>query len=198
MRSRTRWTVDWAGHDDAIATFAGLGAEIRDVKLPLLGYCATNYVIVLSEAYAVHEPWLKSRFNDYGEVLRNSMVFGGLLRTADYVQAQRRRRELCAKTAAAMQDVDILLTATVRGEAPKLDGLPKWRNFERPGFVAPWNLTGQPAISICSGFGPAGCHWPSSSLPSRFTSQHFPRRPCIRQATAWRDRRPDLAVPHAV
>src|SRR5580658_2343787 len=56
------------GINDALATFRGMGAEIRDVKLsPMADYHACGFLILIAEAYALHEPWLKSRFNDYGE-----------------------------------------------------------------------------------------------------------------------------------
>ena len=57
-------------------------------------------MILVDEAYAVHEPWMKTRFNDYGELFRDRVALGGLLRAADYVQAMRRRRILCRQMAA--------------------------------------------------------------------------------------------------
>ena len=55
-------------------------AEIRDVRLsPMQDYNAPGWLILTAEAYAVHEPWLKSRFNDYGELMRYRLAFGALL-----------------------------------------------------------------------------------------------------------------------
>ena len=50
----------------------------------------------VTEAYAAHEPWMRTRFNDYGSCCRDRMAFGALVSGADYVQAVRKRRELCA------------------------------------------------------------------------------------------------------
>ena len=78
------------GLDDALEIFRAQGAEIRDVTLsPMMDYNAPGWVILTAEAYAVHEPWLKERFNDYGELLRDRLAFGALLRASDYVQATR-------------------------------------------------------------------------------------------------------------
>ena len=68
-----------SGIDHALDVFEHLGAEIREVKLsPLAEYHACGWIILTSEAYAIHEPWLKTRFNDYGELFRDRMALGGI------------------------------------------------------------------------------------------------------------------------
>jgi len=145
------------GIAEAIETYRRLGAEIVDITLPKLrAYQAATFVILTAEAYAVHEPWLQTRFNDYGELLRERLALGGFVSGPDYVQALRRRRELCAETAVAMAGVDLVLTASQPTEAAKITDVPKWRLFGPPGFTNPANLTGYPAMSICSGYGELG------------------------------------------
>lgn len=183
------------GIEEAIAVFRAEGAEIRDVTLPSLeDYRAAGFIILISEAYAVHEPWMKTRYNDYGELLRDRLALGGLISAADYFQALRRRRELCQATATAMADVDILLTTASATEAPLLEGMPKWTSMEKPGFTYPFNVTGLPAISVCAGFGEGGL--PVSiqlaghpfSEPTVLRAAH-----AYETATQWRQRRPALA-----
>jgi aspartyl-tRNA(Asn)/glutamyl-tRNA(Gln) amidotransferase subunit A len=146
-----------AGIDNAMAIWTAQGAEISEVTLPsLYEYQAANFVILTAEAFALHEPWMRTRFNDYGELLRDRMVFGALISATDYMQALRRRRELCAATAKAAADVDILITAGAPAEAPRIDEVQKWNNLEKPGFTNPFNITGWPAMSVCSGFGEGG------------------------------------------
>jgi aspartyl-tRNA(Asn)/glutamyl-tRNA(Gln) amidotransferase subunit A len=48
------------------------------------------------------------------------------------------------------------LTAAAAGEAPEIDNVPKWGMFERPGFTIPFNVTGQPALTVCAGYGERG------------------------------------------
>ena len=145
------------GIDEALAIWQAQGAEIVEVVLPsLFEYQAANFVIITSEAWALHEPFMRTRFNDYGELLRDRMIMGGLMASSDYVQALRRRRELCQLTAAATKDVDILITAGAPAEAPRIDNMPKWTNLQNPGFTNPFNITGWPAMSICSGYGAGG------------------------------------------
>ncbi len=146
-----------AGIDGALDIWRAQGAEIQDVVLPsLYDYQAANFVVLVAEAFTVHESWMRERFGDYGELLRDRMAYGGLIAATDYVQALRMRRELCAATTAATQGVDLLVTAGAPGEAPRIDAVPKWDNLARPGFTAPFNLTGWPAMCVCSGFGADG------------------------------------------
>jgi aspartyl-tRNA(Asn)/glutamyl-tRNA(Gln) amidotransferase subunit A len=146
-----------AGIDHAIEVFEHLGAEIAEVTLsPLADYHACGSIILTSEAYAVHEPWLKTRFNDYGELFRDRLALGGLIRATDYVQALRLRRTLCEELKAAMANFDILVSASQAGEAPKLTEVPKWATMEKPSLTMPFNLTGYPAMSVCTGFGMNG------------------------------------------
>lgn len=146
-----------AALEQAEATFRSLGATVEDIAPPSLAdFSACGFVILVTEAYAAHEPWMRTRFTDYGELLRDRMALGGLVSGPDYVQAVRRRRELCAEMAAAMQGFDLVLTAAAPAEAPPIDQVPKWANLVKPGFTMPFNVTGQPAMSVCAGFGEGG------------------------------------------
>ena len=60
---------------------------------------------------------MRERLADYGSLLRDSLLMGAAFSSNDYIQAVRRRRELCAITAAAMKDVDLLLTTAAPSEA---------------------------------------------------------------------------------
>ena len=55
-----------------------------------------------------------------------------------------------------MAGLDVVLTATQPAEAAKIDAVPKWDLFEKPGFMMPFNVAGYPAISVCAGFGDGG------------------------------------------
>src|SRR5262249_21151380 len=113
-------------------------------------------IIMLVEGFSIHEPWLQNRLHEYGELLRDRLSLGGLVSGADYVQAQRRRRELCGALSAVMRDLDILLTASAMSEAPPLGKTPKWAMLDRPNFTSPFNVSGLPAMSICTGYGAGG------------------------------------------
>ena len=145
------------GIQSAIDVLEEAGAQIREVKLsPPIDWRAVGLLIMLVEGFAIHERWLQTRLHEYGELLRDRLSLGGLISGADYLQAQRRRRELCSELAAVMSDLDVLLTATVTSEAPRLGDVPKWAMLDRPNFLSPFNITGYPAMSVCTGYGADG------------------------------------------
>jgi aspartyl-tRNA(Asn)/glutamyl-tRNA(Gln) amidotransferase subunit A len=183
------------GIEDAIRVFADLGAVVRDVTLPSLqDWNACGFLILLAEGYAAHEAWFKTRFADYGEIMRDNVVLGAFVTATDYLQAVRRRRELCAAMAAVMADVDILLSAGANAEAPLMTDVGKWDVYRTPLPTMPFNVTGYPALSVCSGYGDRG-------LP---VAIHLAARPfaealllrvghAYERATGWREGRPAVA-----
>ncbi|MBN8929199.1 MAG: hypothetical protein BGO51_01660 [Rhodospirillales bacterium 69-11] len=145
------------GIDDAVATFRDLGAMVRDVTLsPLADWHACGSLISITERAAAYEEWARTRFADFSERVQRRLMLGAFVSGVDYVQAVRRRRELCAELAAAMADLDVVITAGAPGEAPTLEDVPRWDLFAAPNFTMPFNVAGTPAIAVCSGFGPAG------------------------------------------
>ncbi len=181
-----------AALSEAETTFRSLGAIVEDIALPALeDYGACGFLILVTEAYAAHEPWMRTRFNDYGELLRDRMALGALVSGADYVQALRRRRELCAGMANAMQGFDLILTAAATGEAPPIERVPKWGNFVHPSLTIPFNVTGQPAISVCTGFGPGGLPLGMQIVGKPFAEPMlFRTAHAYETATPWRQTRP--------
>lgn len=142
------------GIETSLDIFRSRGAILSDVVLsPLRSYSATNRIIMNAEVAAIHEHWLRTRSAEYGKRLRNRLVLASTLSSSDYIQALRRRRELCAEFATAMADLDLIVTAASSGEAPRMDDVSQWDGLLSPSFTAPWNLTGYPAMSVCTGFG---------------------------------------------
>jgi aspartyl-tRNA(Asn)/glutamyl-tRNA(Gln) amidotransferase subunit A len=184
------------GTNDALEIFRAMGAEVRDVKLsPMADYHACGFLILVAEAYALHEPWLKARFNDYGESFRDRIALGGFIRAADYVAAIRKRRILCLELKAAMADLDILVSASTATEAPRITEVPKWATLEKPSFTMPFNVTGSPAISICTGFGAGGLPLSIQLVAKPFAEPLlFQAAHAYETATDWRARRPALAA----
>lgn len=185
-----------AGIETSLDILRSQGAILRDVELsPLRAYSSANRIIMNSEAAAIHEHWLRTRPGEYGERLRNRLVLATTLTSSDYIQALRRRRELCLELAAAMADVDVLVTAASTGEAPPIDEVSPWDGLITPSFTAPWNLTGYPAISVCTGFGEKGL-----PLAVQIGGRPFDEATVLRAAyalereTPWRDKRPLLAA----
>ena len=143
--------------EKAVTELEGLGASVRDVSLPSLDYVrAANSVIMVSEAYAYHEPNLKSRPQKFGDIVRTRFRTGGLLSAGDYLQAQRARTWARREFAAVMRTVDLLVTPTMTQPAPAFDGYDPASTIRGRSFTAPFNVTGLPAISVPCGFTETG------------------------------------------
>ena len=183
------------GIADALAWFTAEGATVREVTLPPLSiYSACTFVIMFAEAFAVHEPWLRTKRSSYGEFCRDRASLGGLIRAADYVQAQRQRRALCEETRAAMADLDLLVNASVAGEAPPWADAAKWSFIARPSHATPACLTGYPAISVCTGPGDDGLPVAMQLIAKPFAEPLlFQAAHAYQQAHGWHTRRPAIA-----
>jgi aspartyl-tRNA(Asn)/glutamyl-tRNA(Gln) amidotransferase subunit A len=134
-----------------------LGARLEEVRIPMLEYAgAAQPVIMLSEAFAYHERHLRSKPEEFGEMVRARFRIGGVFTAADYVQAQRVRNVLKRECANVLQRVDVLASPTMSTPAPAFAGIDAMTTARRPSFTGPYNLTGMPAISVPCGFTSAG------------------------------------------
>ncbi len=145
-----------AALEEAARLLAAEGAVLRDITLPPLGeFAAVNRAIMLPEATAIHEAWLRERPGDYAHVTRRRLLPGMFMSGADYVQAQRRRRELLAAVEAAFAQVDLLLCASSMDPACRIDDAAEVERTYPRQARTPFNVTGHPAISVMCGISKA-------------------------------------------
>ena len=143
--------------EQAVTVLEELGAEVQEVTLPSLEYVrAANSVIMVSEAYAYHEPNLKTRPQEFGEIVRSRFRIGGLLNASDYLQAQRVRAWARREFSQVMKTVDFLVTPTMTQPAAAFEGFDPTSTVRGKSFTAPFNVTGLPAISVPCGFTEGG------------------------------------------
>ncbi len=143
--------------DEAVGVLGGLGAIVEEVTVsPLQDYNACNFVIMLTEAFAIHHEALTTSPEKYGEVFRDRVSMACAFSGLDYVQATRLRRILKAEMDAALTRYDFLLTAGGWMPAPPLEEMPKFYIFENPVLTTPFNVSGHPAIGVCNGFAEDG------------------------------------------
>ncbi|CAI7998168.1 Glutamyl-tRNA(Gln) amidotransferase subunit A [Geodia barretti] len=180
--------------EKAIAELESLGATVQEVSLPSLDYVrAANSVIMVSEAYAYHEPNLKSRPQEFGEIVRGRFRVGGMMSAADYLQAQRVRTWARREFAEVMQNVDLLVTPTMTQPAPAFEGYDPSSTARGRSFTAPFNATGLPAISVPCGFTESGL-----PVGMQFAGKPFDEPGVIQAAytyqqhARWYDQRPPI------
>jgi aspartyl-tRNA(Asn)/glutamyl-tRNA(Gln) amidotransferase subunit A len=182
--------------ESACRTLESLGASLAEIRLsPLVDYLDANRLIMLGEAYALHEKDFRERPQDFGRLMFARVGLGAFLSAADYVEATRQRRELCLEFAGAFANVDVMVAANATGPAPPIDALPLFGVYERASYTGPFNLTGSPALSVPIGF--------ESDLPLAFqiVGKPFDEATVMRvghafeQATEYHRRRPPIAAP---
>ena len=180
--------------DRQLGVLEELGAELVEVTIPSLEYVRpANVVIMLTEAYAYHEPNLKSRPHEFGEMVRARFRIGGMLSASDYVQAQRTRKLVKREVAQMLEQVDLLVSPTMTQPAAAFEGYDSTSTVRGPSFTAPYNLTGLPAISVPCGFTEAGL-----PVGMQLAGKPFDEPGVIRAAytyeqhARWFDRRPPI------
>jgi len=183
-----------AAIEAAVTVLAGLGAEVREVETaPLSEYAACNRTIMTSEAFAIHERWMRERPQDYGSLTRERIMTGAFVRAADYVNATRVRAKLAQRFHALFADVDVIVTASAMDPACRIDD-PKAIEYTYGRQArAPFNVTGSPAMSVPAGYSKAGLPLGIQLVGAPFTEALVYRvAHAYEQATRWMDRHPQL------
>lgn len=188
-----------AGIEDAIKAYRALGAEVVDLDVsPMQDYVAAGFFISTAERGAAYEAMMLKNPEKFGQRYRDRLVFASFVTGLDYVQAMRMRRELTAEMLALMAGVNLVLTAGNPDEALPIDQVPRWDNLDKPNFTFAFNVTGMPAISVPSGFGPNGM-----PVAIQLAARPFDEATLLRaahayeMATPWRARRPELVEARA-
>jgi aspartyl-tRNA(Asn)/glutamyl-tRNA(Gln) amidotransferase subunit A len=149
VRARVRDAVD------ALRRAGHLVVEVDGAPL-----AALNEVfgpIVLHEAWQVHGERCQADPGHYGAVTLRLLREAATVDEVAYRTALRRRDELLPAAAALLNGMDTLLGPVVAYVAPELTPPMDTEAGELEGlFSAPYNVTGQPALSLPGGRTPAG------------------------------------------
>ncbi len=143
--------------DDAAQTLAKLGATVDEIELPDYElYNACGRVIMFSEAYAIHEQDFQTRPLDFGLYTYLRMSMGAFVTATDLTQAMRLRRELARAVNAKLRTYDALITASTLTPAPAFADIDPNTPPNFPVQTMPFDVTGNPAMSIPTGFSASG------------------------------------------
>ncbi len=183
-----------AAIDRAAQTLGELGAVVEDVTLPefdLFSLCGR--VIMLTEAYAIHEQDYQARPLDFGLLTYLRMTLGAFVTATDLHQAMRLRRELAVAVNTMLTRYDALITASALSTAPSFAesklGTPAWAMQ-----TMPFNVTGNPAMSIPTGFSASGLPLSMQIVGRAFDDATVLRiGAAFEAATGLLDKRPALA-----
>lgn len=187
-------TPDMAAALEAAAKLlAKEGAKMKVVTLPSLNdFAGVNRAILLPEAAAIHGRWLRDAPEGYANLTRKRLAPGLFVRAEDYVQAQRRRRELIAAVEAAFAGVDLLLTASSMDPACLIDDAAAVEATYPRQARTPFNVTGHPALTLMCGLSKAEGLPLSLQLVGRFFDEATVYRAAAgyERAAPWKEMRP--------
>ncbi|MGD9895234.1 MAG: amidase [Dehalococcoidia bacterium] len=183
-----------AAVETAAERFRAEGADVHDVDIDQIELAAiAGATILVSEASAYHQRWLRERPEDYGEDVRQRLLTGELYPATAYINAQRVRTVLRESFLRTLSDVDLLLAPATPITAPPIAGFSTDVRANLTRFTTPINLVGLPALSLPCGFD-------SSNLPigMQLIGRPFDEARLFRtgrayeRVTDWHNRRPTL------
>jgi aspartyl-tRNA(Asn)/glutamyl-tRNA(Gln) amidotransferase subunit A len=185
-----------AAIDEALATFARLGASVRDVGVPELP-TADMLDLVVTEAKAIHADTLAHRPEDLGAdvLLHLTGPDGDAIHLASAINSVR---DYAAAIRAVLETVDLLALPTCAIGAPPIGaevvdvgGVEMQTFFAMSLRTAPFNAAGVPAMTQPCGFTPDGL-----PIGLQLAGRPFDESTLLRagwayeQATDWHRRRP--------
>jgi aspartyl-tRNA(Asn)/glutamyl-tRNA(Gln) amidotransferase subunit A len=146
-----------AAFEAALDVFASFGAQVREAKVPHLAYApAADFTILRVEGFNIHLKNLREKRQLHGASAFRQIAAGGFLSTVDYYRALRTRTLIILEMNRLFETIDVLATPTtprtaMPGPFDKPPGDRKVAGND-VAFLAPFNLSGHPAVSIPCGF----------------------------------------------
>jgi aspartyl-tRNA(Asn)/glutamyl-tRNA(Gln) amidotransferase subunit A len=183
-----------AAIDAATQKLAQMGAKVREIETaPLSEFLAVNRTIMTSEAFAIHEKWMRERPQDYGALARERIMAGAFTRAADYVNATRLRRRMTDAFHALFSDIDVAITASSMDPPCRIDDQKTVEFTYARQARAVFNVTGGPALSVPVGFTKSNLPLSMQIVGKPFSEGLVYRvAHAYERATKWVDRHPEL------
>jgi len=180
--------------EDALDVLSDLGADISEIETAPLGEFATcNRIILLSEAYAIHRNWLQTRPEDYSESFLERILPGAFLSGSDYVDALRLRRKLTASFNRTISSLDGVIAVSAMDAAFAIDDAEEIALKYPRQARTPFNLTGNPALAMPTGFNDDGMPLAMQIVGKQFDEAMVYRIAAgYEAATDWHAQRPPL------
>jgi aspartyl-tRNA(Asn)/glutamyl-tRNA(Gln) amidotransferase subunit A len=187
----------------AVQVLAGLGARIEEVTLPpSLENVWPQFLLPIldGEAYTWHGPYLQKQAEDYGPSVRRFLEHGKGALATEYVSAQRVRARFRRDMLTACADIDVLLTPgglvppqPHNAQSVTINGKEVNLVTALISATCPFNLTGQPALTVPCGFSASGL-----PLALQIVGKPFDEATVLQVGhayeahTSWHERRPGL------
>lgn len=182
-----------------LEVLAGLGARIVEITFPAVEDIVSAWVdLCACEAAAVHKDNFDAHAENYGAVLGGLIRRGRELKATDLANLLVLRQNFCGNVAAVFQSFDVLLTPVLSRGVPALADMEdplKGRAWIRR-YAAPFNLTGQPTITLPGGFAKNGLPVALQLVGRPFDESLLLQiGHAVQQRTDWHTRHPEIEIP---
>jgi len=142
-----------AAVERALAALANLGAELRDVALPV----DDDRTVFRAESYTFHRRWMDSCPERYQAETLRRLRTGAEVTAAEYIEKWQHLQQLRRGSAALFDGIDLIVTPTVPVPAPTFAEFEASFDTLRPKELVlmrntrPFDIWGTPAVSIPCG-----------------------------------------------
>ena len=186
----------------ALEVLRGLGAEVREVKLPDFPYGTIASNIISAEGATCFADLIRSgRVNQLVDERQAKGLSGGLeVKAADYLRAMQIRRLIQQAMAKVYNEADLLVSPSLLFVSNPMDADLNTVFRGGSGIGAAGNLCGLPGLGVPMGFaGPEGVGVNGLPVDLSFVGRPFDEATVLRagrayqQATDFHTRRPPLA-----
>src|SRR5690606_10946446 len=107
--------------EQALDVLRSLGAQVEDIRIrPLHEYYGIRLALTESELFARHQAYLRNHASDYGHHFLGRALAASLFTAADYIAAQRERRNVIHEFQPLYEKFDAFVTPG-GGPAPHMD-----------------------------------------------------------------------------
>ena len=185
----------------AFVVLGELGAELTPIDVPdMEEFNSVGKLILSAEATSVHRSRLQERRGDFGDDVRALLEQGEAVLATEYLDAQRRRRELVRDFNRLFTQADFIAAPTAPIAAPKIGegtvSIGASSVEVRPAvtrLVRAVNLGGWPTLSVPCGFTSYGLPIGLQLIGNRFEEEGLLEvGHAYQQATEWHRRQPPL------
>ncbi len=191
------------GVQAAVSVLADAGAEVQEIEIPELEGDTLDAVmaILLPEASYYHRDWISRHQADYTETVFERLSAGLQTTAVSYFTALEIRERLRQRMREIQDSVDLFVLPTSATPATPLevttievsDDDRRLTNLMR--LTAPFDLTGQPALSLSCGFTKGGLPIGLQIVGREFEDRLVLRAGHAYQArTDWHRRRPPVSA----